>query len=329
MNKALWSVLALSVLTTVTVTAQDTKSSNKKEDKKEIVIEEKSTGKTEKMVIVIDGDKITINGKPANSYKGNKHIVIDDDIAINGDEVHIPRKGRIYMRGFEGSNRAVLGVVTEKADKGVKVKEVVKSSAAEKAGLKEGDVITNVNGKEIKAHEDLVATIDKLKPDDVVNVTYLRNGKSQKVKATLGKSEDEMAMAWKMDKDNHNYRFRMEPPTAMVSPHPPKPYIFNDGDMWMFRSDRPRYGMSIEDNADGDGVKITGVDSGSNAMKAGIRENDIITEVEGKPIKGTDELREALDDMEDKSSFNVKLLRNGTTENITLRVPKVIKKADL
>jgi len=328
MNKALWSVLALSVLTTAAVTAQDTKSSNKKEDKKEIVIEEKSTGKTEKMVIVIDGDKITINGKPADSYKGNKHIVIDDDIAINGDEVHIPRKGRIYARGFEGSNRAMLGVVTEKADKGVEVKEVIKSSAAEKAGLKVGDVITNVNGKEIKAHEDLVATIDKLNPNDVVNVTYLRNGKSQKVKATLGKSEDEMAMAWKMGND-HNYRFRMEPPTAMVAPHPPKPYIFNDGDMWMFRSDRPRYGMSIEDNADGDGVKITSVDSGSNAMKAGIRENDIITEVEGKPIKGTDELREALDDMEDKSSFNVKLLRNGTTENITLRVPKVIKKADL
>ena len=111
MNKALWSVLALSVLTTVTVIGQDNKSSNKKEDKKEIVIEEKSPGKTEKMVIVIDGDKITINGKPADSYKGNKHIVIDDDIAINGDEVHIPRKGRIYMRGFEGSNRRLFNGV--------------------------------------------------------------------------------------------------------------------------------------------------------------------------------------------------------------------------
>ena len=121
----------------------------------------------------------------------------------------------------------------------------------------------------------------------------------------------------------------MDPPTAMMAPRPGRPFVFNDGDMWMFRNDKPRYGMSIEDNADGDGVKITGVDSASNAMKAGIKENDIITEVEGKPIKGTDELRDALGDIEDKSSISVKLLRNGAPQNVTLRVPKVIKKADL
>ena len=329
MNKTLWSLLALSVFTTASLTAQDTKSSNKKGDKKEIVIEEKSSGKNEKMVIVIDGDNITINGKPADSYKGNKRIIIDDDISINGDEVHIPRKGRMYMRGFENDNHAMLGVVTDKTDNGVKVKEVMKSSAAEKAGLKEGDVITSVNGKTIKAHEDLVETIDKLKPNDVADVTYLRSGKENKVKATLGKSQAPRAMTWNMDNKNHNYQFRMEPPMAMVTPRPGKPFVFNDGDMWMFRNDKPRYGMSIEDNADGDGVKITAVDSGSNAMKAGIKENDIITELEGKPIKGTDELKEALDDVEDKSSISVKVLRNGAPQSITLRVPKLIKKADL
>ena len=119
------------------------------------------------------------------------------------------------------------------------------------------------------------------------------------------------------------------PPRAPNAPNAPQPFIFNDEDMWMFRNDRPKYGMSIEDNAEGDGVKITGVDSASNAMKAGIKENDIITEVEGKPIKGTDELKDALGDVEDKSSISVKVLRNGSTENITLRVPKLIKKADL
>jgi serine protease Do len=163
----------------------------------------------------------------------------------------------------------------------------------------------------------------------------LRDGKEKKVKATLGKSEAPMAMTWNMDNKNHNYQFRMDPPMAMAmpkvpgAPHAPHPFVFNDGDMWMFRGDKPRYGMSIEDNADGDGVKITGIDSASNAMKAGMKENDIITELDGKPIKGTDELREALDDIEDKSTISVKVLRNGATETLTLRVPKVIKKADL
>jgi serine protease Do len=338
MNKTFWSVLALSVLTTASVTAQDSKSSKTKEEKKEIVIEEKSSGKNEKMVIVIDGDKITINGKPADDYKGNKRIIIDDDISINGDEVHIPRKGRMYMRGFEGGNRAMLGVVTEKADKGVKIKEVTKASAAEKAGLKAGDVITKVNGKPVNEHGDIVDAIAPLKPNDLADITYLRDGKEKKVKATLGKSDAPMAMTWNMDKKNFDYQFRMEPPMAMIAPHPPhapnepygpKTFIYNDEDMWMFRNDRPKYGMSIEDNADGDGVKITGVDSAGNAMKAGIKENDIITEVEGKPVKGTDELKDILGDVEDKSSISVKVLRNGSAQNITLRVPKLIKKADL
>src|SRR5215218_3825537 len=124
MNKMILSVLALTVLTTASVTAQDTKSSNSKGEKKEIVIEEKSSGKNEKMVIVVDGDKVTINGQPADKYKGNKRIIIDDDVYINGDEVHLPRKGRVYMKGFN-SNQAMLGVVTDKTDNGVKVKEVV------------------------------------------------------------------------------------------------------------------------------------------------------------------------------------------------------------
>ncbi len=294
------------------------------------------------MVIVIDDDNITINGKPADDYKGKKRIMIDDDVFINGDEVHIPRKGRVYMRGFEGnSNRAMLGVVTDKSDKGVLVKEVSKSSAAEKAGLKKGDVITKINNSDIKAHDDLVGTINKLKPNDVADITYLRDGTEKKVKATLGKSDAPMAMTWNMDNKNHNYQFRMDPPMAMAvprvpgapfspdAPHAPRPFIFNDGDMWMFRGDKPKYGMSIEDNADGDGVKITGVDSASNAMKAGMKENDIITELEGKPIKGTDELREALNDIEDKSTITVKVLRSGAAQTLTLRVPKVIKKADL
>ncbi len=338
MNKTIWSVVALSVLTSASVTAQDSKGSKNKEEKKEIVIEEKSSGKNEKMVIVIDGDNITINGKPADDYKGNKSIVIDDDISINGDEVHIPRKGRMYMQGFDGGNRAMLGVVTEQADKGVKIKEVSKGSAAERAGLKAGDVITKMNGKDVSEHSDIVAAIAPLKPNDIADVTYLRDGKEKKVKATLGRSDSPMAMSWNMDNKNRNYQFRIEPPMAMIAPHPPhapnspgapQTFIFNDEDMWMFRNDRPKYGMSIEDNADGDGVKITGVDSASNAMKAGIKENDIITEVEGKPIKGTDELKDALGDVEDKSNINVKVLRNGSTENITLRVPKLIKKADL
>jgi hypothetical protein len=112
MNKTLYSLVALSLLACSLAGAQDTKKNKSTKEKKEIIIEEKSSNKNEKTVIVVDGDKITINGKPADEYKGKKHIVIDDDIVINGDDVHVPRNGRVYMRGFE--NKAMLGVVTDK-----------------------------------------------------------------------------------------------------------------------------------------------------------------------------------------------------------------------
>ena len=326
MNKTIFSLLALALVAICPTMAQDTKNAKDKSEKKEITIEEKSSGKNEKMVIIVDGDKVTINGKPADEYKGNKHFVIDDDIVINGDEVHIPRNGRMYMRGF--ANRAMLGVVTDKTDKGAVVKEVVKESPAEKAGIQKGDVIRKVNSKEITPSNDLVKTIGELKPGEQADIVLLRDGKEKKIKATLGKSDAPMAMAWNMDPNHFNYNFHFDPPMAMAGPRPPRPFR-NDNDMWIFRSDRPKYGMSIEDNADGDGVKITNLDSAGNAMKGGLKEGDIITEVEGKTVKGTEELKDILGDIEDKSSINMKVLRNGSAQNLTIRVPKEIRKADL
>jgi serine protease Do len=337
MKKTLYMLVPAFLLFSGVALAQEKKKETKdtkKVEKKEIIIEEKSTGKSEKMVIVIDGDKVTINGKPADDYKGKKHIVIDDDIIINGDRVHLPRKGRVYAYGTGVSNKAMLGVVTGEDTKGAKVNEVIKESAAEKAGIKEGDIITKINDAKIEGHSDLVTVVGKMKPADVADVTFLRDGKEKKVKATLGKSKSPQAWSFNGNDDfhfdyDHNFDFHPSPPMAFATPRMSKGFRLNDDDMWVFRSDRPKYGMSIEDYADGDGVKITSVDAESNAEKAGLKVSDIITEVEGKPIKGTDALREALMDSKDKATISMKVLRNGATESVTVRVPKLIKKADL
>ena len=335
MKKTLYMLVPAFLLFSGVALAQEKKKETKdtkKVEKKEIIIEEKSTGKSEKMTIIIDGDKVTINGKPADDYKGKKHIVIDDDIIINGDRVHVPRKGRVYAYGTGVSNKAMLGVVTGEDAKGAKVNEVIDESAAEKAGIKEGDIITKINDAKIANHNDLVTVVGKMKPDDAADVTILRDGKEKKVKATLGKSKSPQAWSFNGDNDfhfNYDYDYHMSPPMAFANPRMSKSFRLHDDDMWVFRSDRPKYGMSIEDYADGDGVKITSVDAESNAEKAGLKVSDIITEVEGKPIKGSDALREALADSKDKPTISMKVLRNGATESVTVRVPKLIKKADL
>ena len=63
---------------------------------------------------------------------------------------------------------------------------VTSGGAADKAGLKAGDVVTAVDGKAIASGDALVAAVRSHRPDDEVTITFIRNGATQTVKAKLG-----------------------------------------------------------------------------------------------------------------------------------------------
>jgi putative serine protease PepD len=69
---------------------------------------------------------------------------------------------------------------------GASVKEIVSGGAAEKAGLKVGDVITAFNGIHITGKTDLTAQVRSLAAGAKATVTYVRDGKSDTVTVTLG-----------------------------------------------------------------------------------------------------------------------------------------------
>jgi putative serine protease PepD len=69
---------------------------------------------------------------------------------------------------------------------GAGVESVNAGSAAQKAGLKRGDVITAVNGQPVSGSESLVATIRGFRPGDTVTLTVLSNNSRHEVKVTLG-----------------------------------------------------------------------------------------------------------------------------------------------
>ena len=71
------------------------------------------------------------------------------------------------------------------------------------------------------------------------------------------------------------------------------------------------------------------VDEGSNAEKAGIKEGDIISEVDGKSISNTDELVKTMKENKDKTSVKVKLNRSGKTQQIEVKMPRNLKTAEL
>jgi serine protease Do len=101
------------------------------------------------------------------------------------------------------------------------------------------------------------------------------------------------------------------------------------GQNWIWSGGNPRLGLSVQDTDDGKGVKVIDVDDESNAYKAGIREDDIITEVDGKTVNSADEVAKIIKDNKEKSSVMIKLSRGGKTQNIEVKMPRKLKTADL
>lgn len=92
---------------------------------------------------------------------------------------------------------------------------------------------------------------------------------------------------------------------------------------------RPQLGVRIQDTDDSSGVKVLDVYDGSLAATAGIKESDIIVNIDGKRVKDTDEARDALQAARERSSYPIVLNRGGQVMNIEIRIPKKLKKTDL
>ncbi|MDX2048755.1 MAG: PDZ domain-containing protein [Chitinophagaceae bacterium] len=312
--------------------AQDKEKTKTKPGKKEeITIRKRGDG--EKMTIVIDGENITVNGKPLAEYSGDDIVIRKKNIeglvapyAYSSPRISItaPRGGWNMAPGIPKvyslmGNRAFLGVVTEKGEDGVKVKEVMKESAAEKAGLKEGDIITKLGDKKIEDSDDLYKAVSDHKPGDEVELTYLRNKKETKLKVKLGENKSSFGGTF-------NFRSpRLEglAPLDGLTPWS-EDHFFNWSD-----HRRHRLGIRIQDTEDDKGVKVLEVEEESLAAKAGIKRDDVVIEIDGKNIKDADDAREALADAREKTSYSVKVLRSGTPVTVEIKVPKNLKKADL
>jgi putative serine protease PepD len=81
---------------------------------------------------------------------------------------------------------AFLGVTPTNASGGVGISSVKQGSAADDAGLKVGDVVTEVDGKRLTDQSQLRAIISAHKPGDTLSLTIRRDGATKNVEATLG-----------------------------------------------------------------------------------------------------------------------------------------------
>lgn len=91
---------------------------------------------------------------------------------------------------------------------GIYVAKVTEESAAEEAGLKEGDVITAIDGKEVNKMADLQECLAKKRPGDKVSISYLRDKKKSTKTVTLKNEQGNTQVVKKADLDVLGGNFR-------------------------------------------------------------------------------------------------------------------------
>lgn len=336
-------------------TAQEiTKKEDKKGDKKEtqIITIKKSGDKNADLKIEFKNDVVLINGKPLVEFKddaitiNNKKIIVKngDKYSIMGDDgkaafemdfhnfndLRFNDMGDRFAKGFAfGGSRTFLGVTTDKDDAGAKITDVTKESAADKAGLKEGDIITKVGDTKIEDPADLSEVISAKKPKDEVQVTYKRDGKEKTVKAVLQERKN-------VDVRSYSYTGPGGSLKTITVPYPKTPGFYHDNENFNFDNEvlvrgmsRPKLGLKIQDLEEGSGVKVLEVEEESPAEKAGLKKDDIIVAVGDTKVNNTDEAREQLQANAGKSSYSIEAKRNNNSMKFDIKIPKKLKTTNL
>lgn len=328
LKRLLFAAIALLTVPSVFAQKETEKESKDKTGKKEVqtivITRNNNANKNEKVVVEVQGDKVTVNGKDVKEYKGGDVQVhsysYPGAYRINGTrsgDNFVWDNGNAFSLFTEDENRAMLGVTTEGDEQGAEIKSITKESAAEKAGLKKGDIITKIGERKVESTDDVTDAIRNHKPGDKVTVTFLREGKTQKVTTELTKwkgvrMNGVTAPSVGIGQNDFNRRYDMMPFEA-----------------YGHAMGRPKLGLSIQDTDDGVGVKVLEVDDESLAAKAGIKEDDIILGVDDTDVKGTDDVVKATRTTKDKTSYKFKVKRGGSTQTVEVKIPRKLKTADL
>lgn len=98
------------------------------------------------------------------------------------------QRGILGVEGRELNSNASKELSISETE-GFYVNKVSKNSGAEKSGLKQGDVIVKLDTQKISSYADLSGYINTKRPNDVVNVTFIRDAKTKTVPVTLSKNE--------------------------------------------------------------------------------------------------------------------------------------------
>jgi len=198
----------------------------------------------------------------------------------------------VTVQGMSADMASNLGLPSAQ---GALVSNVEEGSPASRAGIQQGDVITQYNGKPVVDSNQLRNEVSSTAPGSTVTLQYSRDGRSQTAKATLGElSAKHEAPASSSDRhDGGKFGMSVQPLTPDIAE-----------ELGLARSTQ--------------GVVVADLDPSGVAAESGLQEGDVIVKIDGRAVKTAEEIRSALDRRDGKPSMLL-VNRKGSSLFLTLK----------
>lgn len=188
--------------------------------------------------------------------------------------------------GIQEVTAELAGKFGIKENDGVLVNDVFENEPAARAGLKPGDIITKVDGRRVETPAGLSRAVAGLTPGTKIELDVIRSGERRTVTVDLGERKEDVVVA------------------SIPSP-PPPPEV--------------KLGLSVQDLTqeladkfkikDQKGVLVNKVDPGSVAQEQGLREGDLIKEVNRQAVASAEEFKSAVAQAKKGESVLLRVVR--------------------
>lgn len=257
-------------------------------------------------LVDLKGDLIGINSQILSPSGGNIGIgfAIPSNMAKTVMEQLI-KDGKVH-RGMLG-----VGIQNLNSDlatsfglndvNGVLINSVKPESAADKAGIKQGDVITAINGERVSDGNELRNKVANTKPGTDLSLTIVRNGSEQTVNAKLDEFKPEVVAANNEGGNNENGSADSTGGKLGITLQSLTPEIASQ--------------LGLKDVSSG--LVITDVQSGSKAEEAGLQQGDVILQINRQNVKSVSDVNAALAKSGDKPAL---LLINRQNQTVFVTV---------
>jgi len=178
---------------------------------------------------------------------------------------------------------------------GALIGDVSPNSPASKAGLKQGDIVTALNGEPINSANQLRLKVGMMEPNATVTLQVLRDGKTENVSVALGEfpSKEERASADTGNEQNASNGISVENLT-------------------------PDIAQQLNVPASMKGVVVDQVSATSKAAESGLERGDVIEQVNHQPVKNVQEFNQAMNQATGNQPMLFLVNRQGTTMFLAL-----------